>query len=222
MISPNSTPSETSFRTTYLPWAIAVLFIFYAVGFWGLGFSAYKPYFMALVPFNLLLTNVLLFLFHRGWNRAFFLFAGLAWLVGMAFEWVGVHTGLMFGEYIYGPTLGPHLWGVPVLIGANWLMLVYSSGHAVQKVSNNWLVQAVLGAAAMVLLDFFIEPVAVRYDFWAWQEEVIPFSNFIGWFVVAFLLHVYFQKAPLKRDNPMAPYVFLVQLLFFIGLYLAL
>ncbi|WP_048922146.1 carotenoid biosynthesis protein [Rufibacter radiotolerans] len=217
MISALSAPAS-SFRARYLPWAVGVLFLFYCVGFWGMGFSAYEDWFKALVPFNLLLTNTLLFLFHRGWTRSFWLFAFTAWWVGMAFEWVGVHTGLMFGEYVYGPTLGLKLWEVPVLIGVNWLMLVYASGHVVQKVASHWLVKSVLGAAHMVLLDYFIEPVAVRFDFWSWHAEAIPFSNFIGWFLVALLLQVYFHRSSFLKDNPMAPWVFLVQLLFFAGL----
>jgi len=60
--------------------------------------------------------------------------------------------------------------------------------------------------------------VAVRFDFWAWQDEAIPFSNFIGWFLVALLLQIYFHRASFVKDNPMAPWVFLVQLLFFAGL----
>lgn len=108
--------SSSNFRCRFLPWGIGVLFLFYCVGFWGMGFSAYEAWFKSLVPFNLLLTNTLLFLFHRGWQRSFFFFAFVAWLAGMAFEWVGVHTGLMFGEYVYGPTLGSKLWEVPILI----------------------------------------------------------------------------------------------------------
>ncbi|MGV3541421.1 MAG: carotenoid biosynthesis protein [Rufibacter sp.] len=214
------TPSSHSFRRRYLPVAIGVLFLFYAVGYWGMGFSAYKEWFKALVPFNLLLTNFLLFLFHRGWSRSFLLFAVVTWAVGFGVEWLGVSTGLLFGNYQYGPTLGWQLFEIPLLIGVNWLMLVYSSGHVVQRMARHWLVKSLLGALIMVLLDFFIEPIAVQFDFWSWKNNEIPFSNFLGWFGVALLLQVYFHRASFLKDNPMAPWVFLVQMLFFVGLYL--
>ncbi|WP_192822602.1 carotenoid biosynthesis protein [Rufibacter sp. LB8] len=209
-------------RNRLLPVAVAVLFIFYAVGFWGLGFSQHLDWFKALVPFNLLLTNFLLFAFHRGWQRSFFLFAAVVWLVGFWAEWLGVHTGVLFGNYAYGPTLGTKFWEIPLLIGVNWLMLVYSVGHVAQKLGSHWLVRSVLGAGLMVLLDFFIEPVAVAFDFWSWAGNVIPVSNFVGWFAVALALNIYFQRATFPKDNPMAPWVFLVQMLFFVGLYAVL
>ncbi|MFC6996528.1 carotenoid biosynthesis protein [Rufibacter roseus] len=214
--------SDVPSRHRYLPLAIGVLLLFYSVGFWGLGFSSYKAWFQALVPFNLLLTYTLLFLFHRSWNRSFYLFAATAWLAGMAFEWVGVHTGLMFGEYVYGSTLGWQLWAVPLLIGVNWLMLVYSSGHLLKRLNIHWFFRAILGAGLMVLLDYFMEPVAVHFDFWQWHHEVIPFSNFIGWFLVALLLQIHFHKASFRKNNAIAHWVFLVQLLFFAGLHLRL
>ena len=66
------------------------------------------------------------------------------------------------------------------------------------------------------------EPVAVRYDFWSWQNGHIPFSNYIGWFAVALLLHLYFQKGGFFKRNKLAPYVYAVQFLFFICLYIML
>ncbi|WP_066507326.1 carotenoid biosynthesis protein [Rufibacter sp. DG15C] len=222
MISTLISTSSKDFRERFLPLGIGVLFLFYAVGFWGLGFSAHEPWFQALVPFNLLLTNTILFLFHRGWTRSFFLFAFTAWAAGFLFEWIGVHTGLLFGEYSYGAALGFKVDHIPLLIGLNWLMLVYSSGHLVQRWISHWLVRAFLGALLMVSLDVLIEPVAVRFDFWSWHQNQIPFSNFLGWFGVALLLQVYFHKADFRKDNPMAPWVFVVQVLFFLGLWLVI
>ncbi|QHL88123.1 carotenoid biosynthesis protein [Nibribacter ruber] len=211
--------SSVPFRERFLAVGIGVLFLFYAVGFWGLGFSDHEPWFIALVPFNLLLTNTILFLFHRDWRPSFLLFAFTAWAAGFLFEWVGVHTGLLFGEYTYGAALGFKLHQIPLLIGLNWLMLVYSSGHLVQRFASHWFLRALLGALIMVGLDILIEPVAVRFDFWSWHQNQIPFSNFIGWFVVALLLQMYFHRARFQKDNPIAPWVFGVQVLFFLGLW---
>ncbi|GAB3203059.1 putative membrane protein [Pontibacter aydingkolensis] len=201
-----------------LPLALAVLVIFHAVGFWGLLFSGEPAYFQNLTPMNLLLTNALLFAFHRSWNRAFILFAILVFAVGYFSEVVGVHTGLLFGDYTYGQALGLKVWEVPVLIGLNWLMLVYVTGHISNYSNWHWIAKAILGAGLMVLLDYFIEPVAMRFDFWSWSQSDIPLSNYVGWFIVAFILQLYFQKAAFIKRNRLALFVYFVQLLFFVSI----
>lgn len=201
------------------PLALAVLVIFHCVGLWGLLLSDDPEYFQQLTPMNLLLTNALLFSFHRRWNSAFVLFAAVVFAVGFLSEVIGVHTGLLFGDYSYGEALGVKLWDVPLLIGLNWLMLVYTTGHVSNYTKLPWLAKALAGALLMVLLDYFIEPVAMRYDFWSWQGSHIPASNFIGWFGMAFLLQLYFQKGSFFKQNRLAPYVYLVQFLFFICLF---
>jgi uncharacterized membrane protein len=209
-------------RPAKAAWAIGVLAIFYAVGFYGLGFSAYRPWFQVLVPFNLLLTNAVLFFFHRGFGRAFWAFAAVVAGGGFLAEVLGVHTGLLFGTYTYGQALGLQLWQVPLIIGLNWLMLVYTTGHLSDLLPLPWLARALLAAGLMVALDFFIEPVAVAFDFWSWQGGHIPLSNFAGWFGVSFLMQLYYQRANIRKGNPVAPSVYLLQLLFFAGLYASL
>jgi hypothetical protein len=200
--------------------ALAILIIFHGVGFWGLLFSNRPNYFQELTPLNLILTNLLLFSVHRNWNITFTIFAITVMLVGFFAEVVGVHTGLLFGNYSYGAALGLKVWDVPLLIGLNWLMLVYSTGTIVHKLAIGVWLKAIVGAGLMVLLDFFLEPVAMQFDFWSWQGNYIPLSNFIGWFSLALLLQLFFHLSNVYKLNILAPYVYAVQLLFFISLYL--
>jgi uncharacterized membrane protein len=199
--------------------ALGVLVIFHAVGFWGLLFSGEPEKFQRLTPMNLLLTNVLLFAFHRRWNAAFVLFAVVVMLAGFFAEVVGVHTGLLFGDYAYGESLGIKLLEVPLLIGLNWLMLVYTTGHLVNITQFHWVTKAIAAAILMVGLDFFMEPVAMEFDFWDWQGGYIPWSNYAGWLGLSVLLQLYFQKAAIFKQNQLAPYVFLVQVVFFVSLW---
>lgn len=216
--APTLAPVATKYKKYALPVAVAILVIFHAVGFWGLLFSGRPEYFQRLTPMNLLLTNTLLLAFHRRWSTTFILFAAVVFSVGFFSEVVGVHTGLLFGDYTYGAALGFKIWSVPVLIGLNWLMLVYSAGHISNLTRLPWPAKAILGALLMVLLDYFIEPVAMAFDFWSWQGGHIPLSNYVGWFVVALGLQVYFQRAAIAKENRLAPYIYLVQLLFFVGI----
>jgi putative membrane protein len=41
---------------------------------------------------------------------------------------LGVHTGILFGNYKYGNALGLKLNDVPILIGINWFIVVYACG----------------------------------------------------------------------------------------------
>ncbi|MDX5348303.1 MAG: carotenoid biosynthesis protein [Hymenobacteraceae bacterium] len=218
-----ATSEAKQFIKTYkVQLAMAVLVVFYIVGFIGMGLSNYSAYFQQLTPFNLLLTNTILFAFHKRFSGVFLIFAGICMLTGFFAEIIGVHTQLLFGDYSYGSALGFKLWQVPVLISLNWLMLVYSTGHISHLFELPPVLRAAVGAGLMVLLDVFLEPVAMRYDFWNWSSGYIPVSNFIGWFGVAFLLQLCFQYLKFFKQNPLAPFVYLLQFFFFIGLWLLL
>lgn len=202
--------------------AVFVLVVFHAVGFYGLAFSANPAWFRELSALNLLLTNFLLFSFHKTWNFQFALFVVVVLLVGFFSEVIGVHTGLLFGDYAYGQSLGAKLWEIPLIIALNWLLLVYSTGILVQKLPGHWLLKAFVAATLMVLLDMLIEPLAAVLDYWTWADYRIPVSNYLGWLGIAFVLHLLFQKAQFQKRNALVPFVLGVQFLFFIGLNLVL
>ena len=136
-------------------------------------------------------------------------------------EVIGVNTGRVFGHYTYGATLGPKLLdmppfvGVPPLIGLNWLVLTYVCGCLARYLPLPELPRTLLAALLMLGLDMCMEPVAGRYDFWHWSAEVIPLQNFRDWFIFACILQVLFNRASFAKFNPLAPLVYLTQLLFF-------
>lgn len=208
------------FTEKKLPFSVAVLVIFHAVGFWGLIFSGEPETYQRLTPLNLLLTYFLLFLNHQRFNVAFFAFAVLTFLAGFFAEVLGVHTGLLFGNYIYGEALGFKLWHVPLLIGLNWVMLVYSIGITVRNWIKKPAFTAIIAAFLMVLLDLFIEPAAMQFDFWSWKNDQIPVQNFVGWLALSLLLQLYFQRSKVCKTNKIAPVVFGLQTLFFVALFL--
>jgi len=198
--------------------ATFVLVVFHAVGFYGLVFSSNPGWFRTLTPVNLLLTNMLLYSFHKTWNLSFLLFVVVALLAGFISEVIGVHTGLLFGSYTYGQALGPKLWGIPLVISLNWLLLVYVTGMLVQHLPLPWVPKALLAAALMTFLDMFIEPIAAVLDFWTWEGHRIPAANYWGWLGVGFLLQLYFGKAGFDKHNSLAAVVYALQLVFFISL----
>ena len=68
----------------------------------------------------------------------------------------------------------------------------------------------------MVGLDFLIEPVAISLDFWSWEYDIIPLQNYIGWFVIAFILQLIFLNVLDKAEkNIVAVSLFGWQIMFF-------
>lgn len=192
-----------------------IITIFHLVGLLGMTIPLLRPYFQFLTPFHLLLCTGLLFSFQKEWNLSFILFIFSSFWLGYGSEVMGVHTGFPFGNYSYGPVLGFQMFEVPLLIGINWLLLVYASGEIFhQKIKNDYL-GALAGAVVMVVLDVLIEPVAVKLDFWSWENDNIPLSNFIGWLGVAFIIQLIYRKLSFIKSNPLSLYLLINLAAFF-------
>jgi uncharacterized membrane protein len=208
-------------RTYKISIASLVLLITHAVGFWGLQLSDLNEYFIFLTPIQLVFTAFLIFAFHQNWDFKFIGIMLLIGILGYLSELLGVKTGLIFGEYHYGETLGFKLFDIPVLIGLNWIILIYCTGNIVIKLDTNSYVKAALGAFLMIAIDYYIEPVAISFDFWTWDTTngIIPIQNYIAWYILSFLFLLLFLKIGLKKVNPMALIGYIIQLLFFMSFY---
>jgi bisanhydrobacterioruberin hydratase len=189
--------------------------LMHLTGFLGLQIAVTQPFFKALVPFHLLTSVAVLLIFHTDWNGPAVLFCFIAYFVGFLIEALGVYTGMIFGHYHYGATLGPKALDVPLVIGANWLTLIYSAGIiANQWHRSNWI-KALLAAGMVVGIDMLIEPVAIRLDFWSWAGGAIPFQNYMAWYIIAFGLLWLFYKLPFSKQNSMAGLLLACQAVFF-------
>lgn len=198
--------------------AQGILLLFHVTGFVGLGFAEDPSFYLQFVPLNLLLTVGLLLSFQKEWTPSFVWFCLVTMAVGFFVEVIGVRTGLLFGFYKYGPTLGVQWLSVPLMIGVNWLMLTYTTGVLARYLPIPNFGRAIVAAVLMVGLDACLEPMAVRYDFWQWRFDVIPFQNFKGWFIVSLILQVFFNRSDFSKRNDLAPFVYMLQLIFFFGL----
>lgn len=199
----------------------------YVWGLIGLNLPSYAWLFQLLTPVNLVGSVGLLLYFHRDWNTPFRAFGVFSMLFGFGIEVVGVHTGLIFGQYRYETTLGPTLWGVPPLIGVNWLMLVYCVGSLLAPVKSPEepsqrirlsIRTALLGATILTLFDWVVEPVAVEQAMWTWYGQPPPLQNYLGWFGVSACLLFLFQLLPFEKQNPLAKWLAAANVLFFGGM----
>jgi bisanhydrobacterioruberin hydratase len=192
-----------------------LIVVLYAVGTIGYIIPSLHKWILPLTPFQLILTYGLTFLFHKKWGftSAFTLLS--VEVMGFFIEYAGVKTGIIFGEYEYGKTLGPDYSGIPFLIGLNWAGLVLCSSSVLFTiVKSNWV--RILGAAIlMVILDFAMEPVAVVYDFWHWSTAEIPMQNYVAWFITALFFQWIWHQFGNPSKNKIAATLFWVQLAFF-------
>lgn len=174
---------------------------------------------MRIVPGHLLLMLFLLLINHHGRFFKLILFFLTISILGFSAEWIGVHKQWLFGHYAYDNTLGFKLSQIPLMIGVNWFLLIYSASVLTQKlpIKTAWL-KIISGAAILVLLDLLIEPVAIRFQYWHWFGNYIPFKNYVCWFLLSAVFICLFRVFNFRTQNWVAPTLLIVQFIFFIVL----
>lgn len=192
-----------------------ILIAGYVVGVIGLLFKQNEPVYFQLTWVFTLLTLVILLAFHKPFSIKFLVAILLVGIAGFAIEAVGTNTGLIFGEYSYGKSLGVKLFETPLTMIVNWMLTVYLAVMFVGKrVKPLWLF-VILASLVMVGYDIVLEPVAIRLDMWSWNEGVPPLQNYIGWFVVSLPLVAFLRPYTHHASNPLAGIVLLLQIVFF-------
>lgn len=191
--------------------------LFHGVGLAGFLIPDFEQLFIRLVPFHLLLMLFLLIITADDKSPELKIFALLVYVLGFLIELIGVNTGLIFGGYTYGSALGIKLWATPLMIGVNWMILVYCAGVFLEKFKmSSDVLFSIFGALILTGIDFLIEPVAVRFDYWSWDQGVIPVQNYIGWYLFSFLLFMLFRKMNFRKENSVAILLLIVQTIFFL------
>lgn len=143
----------------------------------------------------------------RTGNMRLWLAFALIWLGGMAVEWVGVHSGRLFGDYSYSSILGPLVFGVPVTLGFAWIAVVCNailiSHDFGQRGFRLLLLRAVQVGFWTVLMDLVLDPVAHARNFWHWEGGggfyQVPWSNFGGWLIAGAALSMLPPAVPVAR-----------------------
>jgi len=198
--------------------AFLLLVAMHTAGIIGLSIESTKSLFQMLTPFNLLATAAILLHFEKNKTPRYFIFILATFVLGYGFEVFGVHTGLLFGEYAYGATLGFKVFEVPLVIGLNWVVLIYITRGVAEKIFSKEIFTILFSSILMVLLDLLIEPVAIKLDFWQWSSDNIPLQNYLGWFLLSVLIqYVGFKILP-ALNNKLCLRLLLIQFVFFLVL----
>ena len=219
----SSTNKIRAFFLTKQTTVAVLLAIFFSVGLVGMLLPATNGFFLQLTPLALLLSFTVLALSdeskQRGKLIAYLLFI---YLSSYAIEVAGVHTGLLFGVYSYGDNLGVKLWETPLIIGANWFFLVYTTAAIFEKTCMSSAMKILLASLSMLVYDIVMEQVAPLMDMWSWKEVAVPLQNYATWFAIAIVFHIGLQLLKIKIKNGLALAVLLCQFILFLVLYLFL
>jgi len=206
-------------KNTRYKYSVGFLIIFYFVGIAGFIYAPAREFFSRLTPLALLLSAGFLIWFHQPeFTVKMLLIFGFIFIFSFLIEAIGVKTGLIFGSYIYGKGLGLKLLETPLIIGLNWLMLVYCTKIIAENISGNQTTRLFFASFLMVVYDFILEQAAPLLNMWSWADGKIPIQNYISWYLLAFLFHLLLQKTKTDFSNKLAAPVFLIQFTFFVVL----
>jgi len=196
--------------------AIAFLAIIYLVGLAGIGLE-YLPELVNGTPINLLLSLLLVLIFDQHKTKSMLWFGIIVFTLGYGIEVIGVKSGKIFGVYSYGEILGPKIWNTPLMIGVNWLLLVIGAGNLVDQYLSklSTIIKIGIAASLMLFIDLLIEPIAIQWGMWTWENVNVPLQNYIAWWLIANLMFGIYYQFLGKKVNKVASAVFIIQCVFF-------
>ncbi len=195
-----------------LGFTLSLLYLVGALSF----LTDYTSLFLPLSPYLLIFTAVCLLYSIRGFDEKHFYFLLISFLVGFGIEIVGVHTQFPFGNYSYGNNLGSKLFEVPLVIGVNWFILSYTCNVFSAFFSSTKFTRILIASSLMVFIDFWIEQVSEKLDFWSWEASTIPVQNYLAWFIMAFLLSIVFHKLKIKGRQRFPVLIYTLILMYFV------
>ncbi len=197
--------------------AIRIFFvIFYTVGVIGMALPFTFPLFLILIPFALILSFIALVMYHESkidW-KTITVFLSI-YIISFTVEAIGVNIGQVFGYYHYGNGLGLKIFETPLIIGVNWLFLVYTTAAVVEKFRLHIVFKIILASLSMLLYDIVLEQVAPKIDMWHWKNDSIPLQNYLSWFAMALFFHSLLKILNIQIKNRLALLILGCQFFFF-------
>jgi len=192
--------SNSSILFWLMTLGIFVMVAFHVSPFYGLSVLIwFQGAMAALAAVAFINASILL-----GYRHAIiFLIIGAA--IGWSFEHLGVLTGAVFGPYTYTAKLGAKIGAIPWVIPLCWFGIVYFAHvitNLILSASPVLRAKSILQAITMAILTAFVatsmdmalDPALSHPEVqaWIWTDGGhyfgVPFKNFGGWVVTAFLI----------------------------------
>ena len=199
----------------FLRMSIFFLWLINISGFFGM-LSDQNEFFLSTTPYVLSLTLLLLILNYDLSNKKSKTGLMLIFLFGLIVELLGVNYGLFFGDYSYGANLGSKIYGVPYVIGFNWVLLIIATGSVSDKlIKGKEMYKIIFASFLMVLIDLLMEKSAPKLDFWEFVISPVPFSNYLWWFIFSLCFQYIFFKTVKTREYNLSSNILVIQFIFF-------
>lgn len=153
------------------------------------------------------LPVIIALLHFASWTRWRTALLGLAVMYAIAYasEFLGTHTGVVFGRYEYSPTaIGPLIGLVPILLPLAYFSMGYAAylvtrillGNARRRLGGIELIlTSLLAAFIMTAIDIVSDPIAsTLLGKWTWIDGGsffgVPVHNFLGWLGTTFTFFI--------------------------------
>ena len=157
------------------------------------------------VSWTIVVLGATLSVTHAAISRGFRAGLGVLLLVAVtavAFEAVGLATGVPYGTYTYADSLGPTLLGVPFLVPLAWLMMAWPSWVLAARLARpvraglRRAVRIAVAAAVFAAWDVVLDPQMVQAGYWTWADpspglpgiDIVPLTNLAGWLLAGAVL----------------------------------
>lgn len=203
-----------AFIKNYNPYRFLV--IFYIVGLAGHLFPFTRSFMLSITPFALLIswiTIIIPFIQNKEWKTLiFFIVCGIA---GFIAEVIGVNYGILFGDYSYGDVLGFGIFGAPLVIGLNWIIILTGSLSLSGILFKNKIIIVLAAVIFSVVFDFIMEPVAVFFTYWNWKPENIPLTNYFTWGALILIFSLTFICLKFTLKSKLPAFLFTIQFIYF-------
>lgn len=139
----------------------------------------------------------------------------LAFVYGMLLETINSNFSL---AYYYNKDFLFQIFGVPLVIGAGWVIVYYAARKMVMRYHGlRWFQIPFLMALFAVMIDFILDPIAIRLEFWTWRIPLnqeffgVPYDNFIGWMAAiwtfAFFMNLSDQSFIKEKTSKLIKYI---------------
>lgn len=196
------------------------IYLIYFVGIVGHLLSPLLAYMKLLTPIALFLTGgIVLFSTLKNSNTYLLVWLIITYITTFILEVIGVKTGLIFGSYSYGNTLGLKIFDVPLIIGFNWTMIILGVILLSEKFFTNKILITLSASLIATIFDYFMEPSAIKLEYWNWTDISIPLQNYLAWFLISFVFAALYLRLRIKIETDLPIKFFLTQFIFFLILF---
>lgn len=206
--------------------ALFIAVLFHVSGSIGM-LTQSRDWFIDMTPLTFIVMALLIYITDTSGSIFFKESFIVAFCIGFSAEIIGVNTGLLFGSYQYDSSLGIKVLNTPILIGLMWFMTIYGIANfayylnekmsASLRIENHRFFWGILAGVITTFFDYILEPAAIKLGYWSWSDEVIPWKNYLSWFLISSIIYLILFHRKVRIDiNYFAILLVAIQVFFFL------